>query len=292
MKIPAEIPQPLFLTVVEIEAIRAALEQMLPRRLTISLNLGRSHREVILTDRNSFLLGETPVALTEVLFRKPEDRTIFIFEQEAWKKWQRFDSATGKFYKMVFTAPARPPTIEISGVKMHVTKDADPVMDTGNKIATLHKISGTVLDTCLGLGYTAIACAEKKQVKRVLVCEADMNVFHLCRQNPWSAALFANRKIQPVLVPAQDFISGIPDSYFDVVLHDPPRFAMSPELYSEKFYRDLFRIMKRGGELYHYTGNPNQRVRKKSLLIQTRELLTQVGFRQVKQAYFGVAARK
>lgn len=288
----SEKSEPLFLTAVEIKTIREALEQNLPQTLFISLDMGRNRRKILLHSPEYFEVESNKIALPDFLFGKKEERTIFIYRQGEWRKWQRFDPSTRKFYKMVFTAPARPPTIEIGGIKMHVTKGADPSQDTRNKIDTFGKLSGTVLDTCLGLGYTAIACARRKQVEKVLVCEADPNVYHFCRENPWSQSLFGNDKIQVVLMPAQELVSRAPDSYFTAIVHDPPRFALAPELYSENFYHEVFRVLKRGGELYHYTGNPNQRVRKKALLIHTRELLNRTGFRQVKQAYFGVVARK
>ena len=45
----------------------------------------------------------------------------------------------------------------------------------------------------------------------------------------------------------------------DAILHDPPRFGIAGELYSQGFYYEqLARILKRRGRLFHYTGSPNQ----------------------------------
>jgi len=42
------------------------------------------------------------------------------------------------------------------------------------------------------------------------------------------------------------------------VLHDPPRFGIAGELYSQSFYDQLARVLKRRGRLFHYTGTPNR----------------------------------
>ena len=34
-----------------------------------------------------------------------------------------------------------------------------------------------------------------------------------------------------------------------------PRFGWRAKLYSEAFYRQLYRVLKRGGRLYHYIGD-------------------------------------
>ena len=56
------------------------------------------------------------------------------------------------FYKLVPTAGA--PTLEIDGIRMHRTKDTTPDRDTRTKLDVLGLEGGTVLDTCMGLGFT------------------------------------------------------------------------------------------------------------------------------------------
>ena len=43
------------------------------------------------------------------------------------------------------------------------------------------------------------------------------------------------------------------------IIHDPPTFSLAGELYSGAFYQQLFRVLKRGGRLYHYIGDPNSK---------------------------------
>jgi predicted methyltransferase len=56
---------------------------------------------------------------------------------------------------------------------------------------------------------------------------------------------------------AQEIVS-LPGQSFDAVLHDPPRFGIAGELYSQAFYDQLARVLKPRGLLFHYTGTPNK----------------------------------
>ncbi|GAB4329418.1 MAG: methyltransferase domain-containing protein [Calditrichia bacterium] len=260
--------------------------------MKVSLDLGRSDEYVRRISRDSLLIDSSRDILRLNLEEEPDERTIFIGDGKSWKKWQLFDETTGFFYKMVNVASGKPPTIEISGVKMHVTQDGDPQKDTRQKLKQLKKIRGRVWDTCLGLGYTAIALSQLEAVEDVFVSERDLNVLKLCRQNPWSRELFESSKIHLVLSPAQEMVRNFSDDSLDAVLHDPPRFSRAGELYGEFFYRELFRVLKPGGQLYHYTGDPNRYVRKRGLPQQVQQRLLKIGFYPVLEGYFGVTARK
>ncbi|HRW51172.1 MAG TPA: spermine synthase, partial [Caldilinea sp.] len=80
---------------------------------------------------------------------------------------------------------------------------------------------------------------------------------------------------------------------FDAIIHDPPMFSLAGELYSLAFYRELLRVLRRGGRLFHYIGNPES----KSGATVTRGVvrrLTEAGFRRVQERAqaFGVVAVK
>ena len=45
------------------------------------------------------------------------------------------------------------------------------------------------------------------------------------------------------------------DGTFTRIIHDPPTFSLAGELYSGEFYRQCYRVLARGGRLFHYTGN-------------------------------------
>jgi predicted methyltransferase len=58
----------------------------------------------------------------------------------------------------------------------------------------------------------------------------------------------------------EDILEGIKqfsDNFFDEIIHDPPTFKYSPDIYSKQFYEELFRVLKKGGKLYHYSPLPH-----------------------------------
>ncbi|NJE85344.1 methyltransferase domain-containing protein [Thermococcus sp. CX2] len=194
------------------------------------------------------------------------------------------------FFKLV---PTIPPTIEINGIRMHRTKDVNPLQDTLSKVNTVKPREGeAVLDTCMGLGYTAIETA--KRGAYVITIEKDRNVIELARINPWSQELFRSQNIQVIHGDAFEVVKRFNDESFDVIIHDPPRFSLAGQLYSQEFYGELFRILKPGGRLFHYVGNPGKRYRRKDLQKGVMERLRKAGFvgvRRVEEA-LGVVARK
>ncbi len=208
-------------------------------------------------------------------------------------KLQLYSEETGQYYRLVYTGETSPPTVEISGIKMHVTEGQDPQIDTRKKLATFREeLHGHILDTCCGLGYTAIELSLGPHTQSVTVIEKDPNILTLCRLNPFSAPLFTNEKISLIRGDASLLVKSFPDRYFSFILHDPPRFALAPALYHVDFYRELHRILKDGGEIYHYTGNPNKKLRKQSLQAKTAHRLKEAGFMTVRKVYQGVWAKK
>ncbi len=194
------------------------------------------------------------------------------------------------FYKLV---PTIPPTIEIDGIRMHRTKDVTPLEDTLNKVNAVKPKEGEMLlDTCMGLGYTAIEAA--KRGAYVMTVEKDPNVLELARLNPWSRELFHSQNIQVIQGDAFDVVKRFKDGSFDVVIHDPPRFSLAGHLYSEEFYRELFRVLKPGGRLFHYVGNPGRRYRRKDLQRGVMERLRKAGFVGVKRVEeaLGIVGRR
>lgn len=70
----------------------------------------------------------------------------------------------------------------------------------------------------------------------------------------------------------------MPDASFDAILHDPPRFGIAGELYSQAFYDQLARVLKPRGRLFHYTGTPNQLTTGRDVPNEVAKRLRKAGF--------------
>ena len=205
------------------------------------------------------------------------------------RKINFFSEALQRAYTLYPTH--RAPTMLVSGITMHRIVDCDPHEDTLNKIKAAGKMTGDVLDTTMGLGYTAIMAAQT--AASVLTIELDPTVEEVCRLNPWSQALFSQPNISRQIGHAWDVVETLPSDHFSVVLHDPPMFNMAGELYAQDFYAELYRVLKWNGRLFHYIGNPAS----KSGATTTRgaiRRLQAVGFRRVepRPKAFGLLATK
>ncbi|MBI5226387.1 methyltransferase domain-containing protein [Candidatus Micrarchaeota archaeon] len=170
-------------------------------------------------------------------------------------------------------------TLEIDGVRMHQTANTSPRKDAAVRVMALGPRDGlSMLDICTGLGYSALSAARRGLW--VTTIEKDPQVLELCKQNKDSVGLFSHPHIKLVNQDALEFVPTLPDKSFDLICHDPPRFSMAGELYSEAFYRELFRVLKAGGRLFHYTGNPGA-LRGKGITRGVKERLASVGFERI-----------
>jgi predicted methyltransferase len=217
--------------------------------------------------------------------KKPQ--RVFILEGNEIRLVERRDT---HYYKLVPTEGA--PTVEIDGVKMHRSKGIDPFDDAKEKAREVVRAGHRVLDTCGGLGYTAI-WALRLGARHVVSVERDDNIQELRRENPWSQELY-NPNIQLVSADVFEYIQTLEPAAFDSILHDPPRFSFAGELYGEEFYRQLYRVLVRGGGLFHYTGTPYIARRGNSFLANAAKRLQSVGFSKVlpREAILGVKAIK
>jgi len=109
-------------------------------------------------------------------------------------KLQFYDENTRKFYKLVETKTW--PALEISGIIMHRVKDTDPKTDAYTKLRIMGRVEGTVLDSCTGLGYTAILAAREEKVDKVITIEKDENVLLLARKSPFSKSFLRTPKLR------------------------------------------------------------------------------------------------
>jgi hypothetical protein len=177
----------------------------------------------------------------------------YAVEGDAIRKIQAFSRRTRRQVSLMPTAGA--PTLLIAGFPMHRIKGTDPRQDTLTKIKTIAPVTGSVLDTSMGLGYTAIQAA--RTADTVLTIELDPGVIDVAAQNPWSSELFTHPRITRMQGDAAALIQEMDDALFTRILHDPPTIQLAGDLYSGAFYRELYRVLKRSGRLFHYIGDPN-----------------------------------
>ena len=194
------------------------------------------------------------------------------------------------YYKLVPTDQA--PLLEISGVKMHISKGINPFESAGRMAGQVVKKGDRVLDTCSGLGYAASA-ALKLGAREVISVELSSTVMALRKKNPWSQRIFG-ADIRLVHADIAEYIRELPAASFDVVIHDPPRFSLAGELYGQRFYQEIYRVLKRRGALFHYTGNPNLIKRGSSFVDHAAQRLRTAGFTRVAKItdLMGVTAHK
>ncbi|MCK5076543.1 MAG: methyltransferase, partial [Calditrichia bacterium] len=257
------------------------------------LNLGLAP-VVVEIKKDVVIFNETTIPVKEIKKTRLEEDSLYLIDlnYNDIQKIQLYSEETNQYYRLVNCGNETPPTVEISGVKMHVTKGQDPQIDTKQKISTLSALYGNILDTCCGLGYTAINSAVKEKVKMVTTVEIDPNMQMMCQLNPYSKALYQNEKINVIMGDSSQLVNTFPETHFNFIFHDPPRYSLAPALYTVEFYAQLHRILNNKGEVYHYTGEPNKGVRKKSLQIKTMERMQNAGFSEVYSVYQGVWGRK
>jgi len=203
-----------------------------------------------------------------------------IYKKDDDGEFYRLSLFTDKYYAL--RAVKGVPMLEIDGIRMHLIRDFETPLDYSRHVIELIKIrkGQKVLDTCGGLGYTAMAAA--RNGANVTSVELKKEVLNLASQNPYSDGYFKNSHINIVNADSYDYIQDISDKSFDVVIHDPPTYSMAPNLYSEIFYEQVFRVLKMNGLFYHYVGNPNSKYKKKNIYVDTIEKLKKIGFSKIK----------
>ena len=184
-----------------------------------------------------------------------KDRTLYWFDGGDFAPLARY---AGSLIKLVPTDRGAP-TFEIDGIKMLPTSKVSPFEDARRKVALVAPRGRTLLDCCGGLGYFA-ACALEAGAARIVSFEKNPDVLWLRTLNPWSPDPDAPEHGGRLDLREGDIsqaIATFPDAAFDAALHDPPRFGIAGELYSQVFYDQLARVLRRGARLFHYTGTPN-----------------------------------
>lgn len=200
-----------------------------------------------------------------------KDRTIYHWDGEAFQPVARF---TRSLIKLVPTKWG-PPTFEIDGIKMLPTAKVSPWADAERKVGLIQPRGKTILDTCGGLGYFAAWCL-LGQAAQVHSYEKNPDVIWLRGLNPWSPG--SDNRLTLIEGDIAEQIVTLPGESVGAILHDPPRFGLAGELYSQAFYDHLARVLKRKGKLFHYTGTPNKLTSGRDVPNEVAKRLRQAGF--------------
>ena len=247
------------------ESLRAALRSGTPT-VECSLDLDRSTTTVEVSETGWIWQGQRFPWLETC-----KDRTIYHWDGEAFQPVARF---TTSLIKLVPTQWG-PPTFEIDGIKMLVTAQVSPYADAERKVGLIQPRGKVVLDTCGGLGYFAAWCLQG-QAAKIFSCEKNPDVIWLRSLNPWSPQMDSRLILTQGDITEQ--IVSLPSGSIDAILHDPPRFGIAGELYSQVFYDHLARVIKRKGRLFHYTGTPNKLTSGRDVPNEVAKRLRNAGF--------------
>jgi uncharacterized protein len=256
---------------------------------TVTLDLNRSESAVTLSPEGVSLPDGQTLTWGQIGEVAERETSCYVVAGGELERVFFFSDTTRRQVGLLPTRAA--PTMLLAGFPMHRIKDVDPWEDTKNKIATLAPVSERVLDTATGLGYTAIQAAET--ALEVVTVEIDPTVLEVCRRNPWSQPLFDNPRVRQEVGNSFDVIQTFPNGHFARIFHDPPTLKLAGELYSLEFYAQCFRVLKRGGKLFHYIGDPDSR-HGATVTKGVNRRLRDAGFEKVTPApaAFGVVAVK
>ena len=251
----------------EVHAALLAAQRREAGTVQCSLDLGRSMTTVTVDADHWEWLGQR--------YPYPDrckDRTIYYWTGTAFEPVARYGDALIKLVPTEWGAP----TFEIDGVKMLPTRHVSPYEDARQKVSLVEPAGRRVLDTCGGLGYFAAWCIAGGAAA-VRSYEISPDVVWLRTLNPWSPA--ATPSLELIQGDISLTIATLPDRSFGAILHDPPRFGLAGDLYSQSFYDHLARVLQPGGRLFHYTGTPNRLTSGRDVPQEVARRLRIAGFR-------------
>ncbi|PTU32182.1 class I SAM-dependent methyltransferase [Stenotrophobium rhamnosiphilum] len=233
-----------------------------------SLDLGRSTTTVEVTS-SAWTWNGTQFPFLDTC----KDRTIYCWDGESFESISRFSNSLIKLVPTEWGAP----TFEIDGIKMLPTAQVSPYADAERKVGLIQPRGKVVLDTCGGLGYFA-ACCLSGDAAQIISFEKNLDVIWLRSLNSWSPDHEADNALTLTNGDVTEHIAKLPDASVDAILHDPPRFGIAGELYSQAFYDQLARVIKPKGRMFHYTGAPNKLTSRRDLPTEVATRLQKAGF--------------
>lgn len=257
----------------------------------ISLDLGRTLSDVRLGKEIMFPDGQRlPRSLLEQTVKKRTEHDCFCIERSQLTWLYEFDSVENHSYKLYEPARDWSPTVMIDSAFMHTVSTATPTAEAAEKVKAAGRVEGCVLETCMGLGYCT-AEVLSRPVSEVVACEVSDIVTQFAQANPWSQEVFDDPRLSVRCGSVVEILDDLEPESMDCVIHDPPTQHRAGELYSMDMYMKLFRALRKGGRLYHYTGTETRNTRHRFREGAARRL-SEAGFSRVAKAYRGLCAVK
>jgi uncharacterized protein len=235
-------------------------------RIKISLDLGLTAQELLLDHGLVIAPNGDELAMPAL---KKDEKVCFYWQDGEFKRIRFMGEETGMIYELVETAGR--PMLKVSATPFHK-------WDFIKRIEA-DKPKGMVLDAGTGLGYTAIAASQS--AKKVVTVEMDPHVVQVQQLNPWSRSLVAPN-IEQVEDDITIYIRTFKDSTFDCVILDGGTPRSSGNFFSQEQYKQVRRVLKKGGTLYHYL--PDKGVTKgRDFPAEVIARIKKAGFKEVKR---------
>jgi tRNA U34 5-methylaminomethyl-2-thiouridine-forming methyltransferase MnmC len=130
-------------------------------------------------------------------------------------------------------------------------------------IASELKDGERVLDVCFGLGYNTYIAVQYAKNLQVVALEKHQDALDALQmleiEGFWFIQELADKgeykdgcDLKLIMGDATETIDKIPGK-FDVIFHDPFSPSKNPELWTEKFFTKLYKLLKRKGRLVTYS---------------------------------------
>src|SRR5258707_2147468 len=222
-----EMPLPVILSFIQTRPLLEARRRG-ETIVEISLDLSMSRANVMLDPEGVSFPGGERLDWVGIEKISQSEVNCYTLDADGVRAIQTFSEETNRVCSLMPTRGA--PSMLIAGFVMHRIKDVNPWQDTQRKIAAIAPVSGAVLDTATGLGYTAILAA--RSAGSVTTIELDPGAQAIARLNPWSQELFISPKITQIMGDAYEIVPTLASESFERIIHDPPTFSRAGERYA------------------------------------------------------------
>lgn len=252
--------------------------------LLLSLDLQKTQQEVWLKKEHWGVGDEIFPYLKKC---RPLQLYYWDTEEKTFVELAYTDPKTDGLVKLTPTSSG-PPNFHINGIQMLVQQSRGPYQDAAEKVKQIQPARKRILDTCGGMGYFAHFCL-LEGAQEIISYEENEAVLWLRERNPWSPR--PDPRLHLIHGDVLAYLESHPEASFEAILHDPPRFSIAGDLYSQECYQHFYRLLKKQGILFHYTGEPFKNSHQRNFPQEVKKRLQKVGF-QVSEFGDGLLARK